>query len=152
VAAIADYISNRQPRSPEGIFWRAVWDDTIWADDLYKGCAFLSRWYEFTGDAKYLDDAAKQIVLMSKLLRDKDGLWYHGYFHDDHRSNGAKWGRANGWAMVATVEVLSAMPTNHPARPELLNILHRHIEAVEKVQAPSGMWHQLLDRPELWEE
>jgi rhamnogalacturonyl hydrolase YesR len=152
VGAIADYISHRQPRSPEGIFWRPEWSDTVWADDLYKGCAFLSRWYEFTGEAKFLDEAARQIIGMSKWLQADDGLWYHGYFHDERRTNGAKWGRANGWAMVANVEVLSAMPENHPSRAALLAILRRQVEGVEKVQSADGMWRQLLDHPEFWEE
>jgi rhamnogalacturonyl hydrolase YesR len=66
--------------------------------------------------------------------------------------NGVKWGRANGWAMIATTEVLSVLPTNHPARADLLKILRHHIAGVEAVQAPDGMWHQVLDQPEVWEE
>src|SRR6185369_14813789 len=31
-------------------------------------------------------------------------------------------------------------------------ILRRQIAGVEKLQAPSGMWRQVLDHPELWEE
>lgn len=152
VQDIAEYIVHRQPRLPDGTFWRASWRGTVWADDLYKGCAFLTRWSEFTGDPKYLDDAANQIINTSKLLQDKDGLWFHGYFYNEHKSNGAKWGRANGWAMIGTVETLSALPANHPASPKILEILRRQIDGVEKVQARSGMWRQLLDRPESWEE
>jgi hypothetical protein len=54
--------------------------------------------------------------------------------------------------MVATVEVLSAMPENHPSRKTLLDILKRHIHGVLPLQTPSGLWRQVLDHSELWEE
>jgi unsaturated rhamnogalacturonyl hydrolase len=53
---------------------------------------------------------------------------------------------------VATVEVLSTLPPDHPARPQLLAILRKHLAGLKRVQAPSGMWHQVLDHPEIWEE
>lgn len=143
-----------QSRLPDGTLWRtnASPNYTIWADDLYMSCPFLIRWYQYTGDPRYLDDAARQITNMAGYLQDTDGLWFHGYFYNTHSVSGYKWGRANGWAMVATVETLSVMPTNHPARPALLDILRRHIEGVKAVQAPSGMWRQILNDPTLWEE
>lgn len=151
---VARYISSVQSRLPDGTLWRTNTSPqrTIWADDLYMSCPFLIRWYLYTGQTNCLDDAARQIMNMASYLQDTDGLWYHGYFVDSKAVNGFKWGRANGWAMVATVEVLSVMPVNHPARSNLLSILRRHIEGVKSVQASSGMWRQVLDYPQLWEE
>jgi rhamnogalacturonyl hydrolase YesR len=147
----ANYISSGQPRT-NGILYRPERGATIWADDLYMSCPFLIRWYQYTGNTNFLDDAANQVISMAGYLQDTDGLWFHGYYCTNHYVNGIKWGRANGWAMVTTVEVLSAMPTNHPARANLLGILRRHIAGVEAVQASDGMWHQVLDHPEVWEE
>ena len=142
-----------QARLPDGTLWRPEQlGGTIWADDLYMSCPFLIRWYRHTGDTNVLNDAALQIMNMAGYLQDEDGIWFHGYFYDAACVNGYKWGRANGWAMVATVEVLSVMPTNHPSYSSVLDILTRHIEGIKAVQAPSGMWRQVLDHPELWEE
>ena len=150
---IAVYISQKQARLPDSTLWRPkVMGGTIWADDLYMSCPFLVRWYEYTGDRKYIDDAAHQIINMAKRLQDTDGVWYHGYFVNKHERSPYKWGRANGWAMVATVEVLSALPDSDPKRGKLLEILRKHINGIEKLQASDGMWHQVLDHPELWEE
>jgi len=150
---IAVYISQKQARLPDSTLWRPKqMGGTIWADDLYMSCPFLVRWYEYTGDKKYIDDAAHQIVNMAKRLQDTDGVWYHGYFVNRHERSPYKWGRSNGWAMVATVEVLSALPESDPYRAKLLDILRRHINGIEKLQADDGMWHQVLDHPELWEE
>ncbi|MGO8836263.1 MAG: glycoside hydrolase family 105 protein [Limisphaerales bacterium] len=149
----ADYIAHRQSRLPDGTLWRStVYGGTIWGDDLYMSCPFLVRWSQYTGDAGFLDDTAQQVIHFAGYLQDTNGLWFHGYYNKNHSVNGIKWGRANGWAMVATTEVLSALPANHPARADLLSILRRHIAGVEAVQAPDGLWHQVLDRPEVWEE
>lgn len=160
VTRVADWITNRQERLPDGTFWRPdfpggdnVWrQSAMWADDLYMSCPFLVRWAKFTGDDKHLDDAARQVINMASRLQDTDGLWFHAWFENEQKRSPFKWGRANGWAMVSTVEVLSALPENHPARPELLDILRRHIDGVKAVQPASGVWRQVLDHPELWEE
>jgi rhamnogalacturonyl hydrolase YesR len=149
----ANWITRVQSRLPDGTLWRSrVQGGTIWGDDLYMSCPFLIRWYQYTGDTNFLNDAAQQVIHMAGYLQDTNGLWFHGYYHRTHSVNGIKWGRANGWAMIATTEVLSVLPANHPARAKLLDILRRHIAGVEAVQAPDGMWHQVLDHPEVWEE
>jgi rhamnogalacturonyl hydrolase YesR len=160
VARVADWIVNRQERLPDGTFWRPdlpgagnIWRrNAIWADDLYMSCPFLVRWAQYTRDSRHLDDAARQIINMAGRLQDSDGLWYHAWFESEKNHSPFKWGRANGWVMVSTVEVLSALPEDHPDRPALLDILRRHIEGVKAVQPPSGVWRQVLDHPELWEE
>src|SRR5579863_10331290 len=44
------------------------------------------------------------------------------------------------------------MPDNDPLRPRLIAILKNQIDGLKKVQAADGMWRQVLDKPELWEE
>ena len=159
-ARIADWIEHRQDRLPDGTLWRHAARDankhwpagTIWADDLYMSCPFLARWSEYTHDPKPLADAAHQILSMAARLQDRDGVWFHGYSVPLHQHAPYKWGRANGWAMVAAVEVLSAMPADDPQRAALLDEYRRQVAGVIRLQAPSGMWHQVLDHPELWEE
>jgi len=169
VERVADWVVNRQERLPDdspwpGTFWRpnsadgdrdhpAVWPKgTIWIDDLYMGGTFLVRYYQYTGEGKYLDDAARQVIHMASMVQDTDGVWFHGFSIPLQKRSPIKWGRANGWAMVSTVEVLSAMKDDNPLRPLVLGVLRRHIEGIKALQAPSGMWRQILNDPELWEE
>ena len=49
-------------------------------------------------------------------------------------------------------ELLTVLPKNHPQRTQLLNIYRAHAAGLRRVQAPSGLWHQLLDRPDSYEE
>jgi unsaturated rhamnogalacturonyl hydrolase len=160
IERIADWIAERQDRLPDGTFWRprskdenGAWPNgTIWADDLYMACPYLVRYSAYTKNGKYLTDAAHQVINMAQRLQDKDGLWFHAYCEPKLEHSPFKWGRANGWIMVASAEILSALPENHPDRAALLDIYRRHVAGVKSAQAESGMWRQVLDKPELWEE
>ncbi len=149
---VGDYITLTQSRLPDGTFWRPERDQTLWIDDLFMSCPFLVRHAERSGNASHLDDAARQVIGMGRRQQDADGLWYHGNFIAQGRTSPYKWGRGNGWAMVSTVEVLSALRNDHPNRAALIEILSRHVDGVIQLQAPSGRWRQVLDHPELWEE
>ncbi len=159
-ARVADWIANKQERLPDGTFWRPnstnvskfMAPGTLWLDDLYMGCPYLVRWAKFTGDDKYLHDAAQNVINFAARLQDTDGVFFHAYFEHDKKHNPWKWGRANGWAMVATAEILSALPENHPDRAALLTIFRRQVEGVIKLQPESGVWRQVLDQKQLWEE
>jgi len=132
---VADYIQNKQGRIPnEGIFFRPEAKNTLWIDDLYMSCPFLIRRAAQQKQPALLDDAARQVKGFAKRQQDADGLWYHAAWVDENRRSLYKWGRANGWAMVTTVEVLSAMPENHPDRQALIDILKKHVAGVKKLQ------------------
>jgi unsaturated rhamnogalacturonyl hydrolase len=153
IARCADWVINGQERLPDGTLWRAKeTGGTLWPDDLYMGGVFLVRYSLYTGDHKYLEDAANQIIHQAAVEQDADGLWFHGYFVNQKQHAPFKWGRGNGWAMVAVVETLSALPENDPLRPALLDILRKQVDGLKGLQAPDGMWRQVLDHPELWEE
>ncbi len=153
VERIADWVAVKQSRLPDGTLWRPTsMGGTLWPDDLYMGGVFLVRYGRYTHEQKYIDGAANQIIHQAALEADGDGLWFHGYFVGEKKHAPFKWGRGNGWVTVTLVETLAAMPANYPLRPPLLNILRRQIEGLKKVQAADGMWRQVLDQPELWDE
>jgi rhamnogalacturonyl hydrolase YesR len=153
VERTANWVVNKQDRLPDGTLWRSrSMGGTVWPDDLYMGGVFLTRYAAYTKDSRYLDDAARQILTMAARMQDSDGLWFHGYFENEKKPAPHKWGRGNGWVMFTTVEVLSALPENHPDRAKLLDVLRRQIEGVKKYQAPSGMWRQIVNDPSIWEE
>lgn len=152
LARIADWIINRQARMPDGTLWRPERGDTVWPDDLYMGGVFLVRYGLYRHDIRYIDDAARNIIQQAALEQDSNGLWFHGYFVDTKSHAPFKWARGNGWVTVTLAETLSAMPADDPLRPQLLVILKKQVDGLRPLQAPSGMWRQVLDKPELWEE
>ena len=150
---VARFISYDVDRLPDSSFWRPLSPgsraQSLWADDLYMSCPFLIRWAEYTKDQRFLDDAVRQIINYASYLQDADGIWWHAYLVDENRPAKFKWGRANGWVMMATAEVLSAMPENHPRYNEVLTIFRKHIEGLKQYQSESGLWAQIIDRPDL---
>lgn len=53
---------------------------------------------------------------------------------------------------VGMTEVLRLLPKNHPDRPVILESYHKMMASLLKYQDPKGMWHQLIDDPNAWEE
>jgi len=152
LARIADWVVKQQARMPDGTLWRPARDNTVWPDDLYMGGVFLVRYGLYTHDKSTIDDAARNIIGQAALEQDSDGLWFHGWFDSTKSHAPFKWARGNGWVTVALAETLSAMPDNDPLRPQLLAILKKQVDGLRPLQAPSGMWRQVLDKPDLWEE
>ena len=144
----ADFILNKQFRLKDGTLVRNdPLEFSLWADDLYMSVPFLARMGELTGDIKYFDDAAKQIIQFSGYLWDEHtGTFFHNWMSDEGKPGVAHWGRANGWLMIAQVELLKLMPKDHPKREQIIEILKRQIRGVARLQSESGLWHQLLDK------
>lgn len=150
----ANYISNKQLRLPDGTLSRpGPRYMTMWADDLFMSVPFLARMGKVTGDNKYFDDAIKQVENFNKYLYDAyTGLFFHNYYQDVDMNGVGHWGRANGWLAVAQAQLLDQLPANHPKRPELIKLLLRQIGGFARYQDQSGLWHQLLDKPDSYLE
>ena len=151
---VADYIMNRQVKFPDGTLARNnPRKMTIWADDLYMSVPFLARMGKLTGDNKYFDFAIRQVEQFNHYLYDSNtGLYFHCYYNDETLNGVAHWGRCNGWLAVAQTELLNNLPADHPKRPELLKFLLRQIVGFSRYQDTSGLWHQLLDKPDSYLE
>lgn len=153
LASMADYAMHGQPRLADGTFVRPEPRWTIWCDDLFMSAVFLVRYARFTGDESYLEEAVRQAKAYDRYLRDPEtGLVFHGWDDTHKRFVGQRWGRANGWFAWAPSEILSGLPSGHPDYRQLSEIHRSHLEALLCYQESNGMWHQLLDRPDTYEE
>lgn len=63
------HIMVSEPRLADGTIAR-LWphENTIWADDAFMAVSFISRMGEVTGEKKYFDDAANQILNYTRYL------------------------------------------------------------------------------------
>lgn len=144
----ASFVMEDMTRLEDGTFARPEpVPMSIWADDLYMSVPFIARMGKLSGETRYYNEALRQINLFDSYLWDEQtGLYFHSW-HSDEQANGvARWGRANGWVMMAKVEVLKVLPTEYPGRQVLIESLVRQIKGVARYQSPSGLWHQLLDK------
>jgi rhamnogalacturonyl hydrolase YesR len=143
-----DYVSNKEFRLPDGTLARnRPQKNTIWLDDLYMSVPALAQMGKLTGDKKYYDDAVKQILQFSKRMFNKEkGLYMHGWVQEMEVHPEFRWGRANGWALMAMVELLDVLPENHEGWKPVLEQLQAHVKGLAQYQSGKGFWHQLLDR------
>ncbi len=148
---IENYISwimTKQQRLADGTFARnRPLPESMWLDDLYMSVPALAQMGLKTGDAKYFDEGVKQITQFASRMFDRNtGLWMHGWVLGMTDHPAFRWGRANGWALLAMSELLDVLPEDHPGRAEVLDLFRTHVRALARVQGKDGRWHQLLDR------
>ena len=128
--------------TPDGITSEARY----WIDDMYMITAIQMQAYRATGDKKYLDRAAKTEVAYLDKLQQPNGLFFHAPDSQFY------WGRGNGWEAAGMTEMLLSMPKSHPLRPRIVEGYKKMMASLLKMQSEDGLWRQLLDHPESWEE
>jgi unsaturated rhamnogalacturonyl hydrolase len=162
VERAADYLATRQTRLADSTLARGFprrW--TVWADDLFMSVPLLMHLYGRTGEPSWLEDAKRQVINFNRYLFDaRAGLMAHNWYSDSAGGAGpgsgpgvAFWGRANGWALMAEVELLDRLFPNDRSRDTLLALFRRHVEGIARYQdRATGLWHQLLDKPDSYLE
>jgi rhamnogalacturonyl hydrolase YesR len=117
-----------------------------WIDDMYMLTILQLQAWRATGDKKYLDRAANEMVAYIDKLQQPNGLFYHApdvpFF----------WGRGDGWVAAGMAEMLRDLPADHPQRARIMAAYKLMMAALLKYQAADGMWRQLIDHDEAWEE
>jgi unsaturated rhamnogalacturonyl hydrolase len=148
------YISTKEFRLPDGTLARnRPQPNTLWLDDLYMSVPALSQMGKLTGDRKYYDDAARQVLQFSRRMFNRElGLYMHGWVQGMDVHPEFRWARANGWGILALVDLLDVLPSDHPDRPALIDLLRAHAKGLAARQSGSGFWHQLLDRDDSYLE
>lgn len=117
-----------------------------WIDDMYMLTILQLQAYRATGDHKYLDRDANEMVAYLDKLQQPNGLFYHApdvpFF----------WGRGDGWVAAGMTEMLRSLPEDHPQRARILKSYRLMMSALLQYQAKDGMWRQLIDHDDAWEE
>jgi unsaturated rhamnogalacturonyl hydrolase len=118
----------------------------FWIDDMYMLTILQLEAYRATGDKKYLDrDAAEMVAYLDK-LQQPNGLFYHAPDVPFY------WGRGDGWVAAGMAEILRDLPQDHPQRARILQGYQRMMRALLEYQGKDGMWRQLIDHDEAWPE
>jgi unsaturated rhamnogalacturonyl hydrolase len=117
-----------------------------WIDDMYMITSVQLAAYRATGEAKYLDRAAQEMVSYLDKLQQPNGLFYHAPDVPFY------WGRGDGWVAAGMAEMLRSLPANQPQRPRIMEGYLKMMKSLLKYQDKHGMWHELIDHPEAWPE
>jgi unsaturated rhamnogalacturonyl hydrolase len=123
-----------------------TWQTRLWIDDMYMITIVQAQAYRATGDKKYIDRAAREMIVYLDSLQKPNGLFYHApdapFF----------WGRGNGWMAAGMTELLRALPQDNPNRPRIMDAYKKMMASLLSYQMKSGMWRQLIDDGEAWPE
>ncbi|WP_414703202.1 glycoside hydrolase family 88/105 protein [Proteiniphilum sp. UBA5384] len=122
------------------------WQTRLWIDDMYMITIVQSQAYLVTGDRKYIDRTARQMVLYLDELQMPNGLFYHAPDVPFY------WGRGNGWMAAGMAELLGVLPAVNPDRARIMEGYVTMMRSLKKFQGEDGMWKQLVDDPECWSE
>jgi rhamnogalacturonyl hydrolase YesR len=117
-----------------------------WIDDMFMITALQMQAFRATGERRYLDRTAAQMSAYLDRLQQPNGLFFHAADAPFH------WGRGNGWMAAGVTELLREMPETHPSRPRILEGYRKMMATLLQHQSATGMWRQLVDRPESWPE
>ena len=116
------------------------------SDSVFMGGPILARVGRLTGESRYFDACVRHVQFMQQIGVRGDGIYRHSPLDE------TAWGRGNGFPALGLAMCLSDFPADHPQR-KLLRATHRdHLRALVKHQDPTGMWHQVVDRPESYRE
>ena len=150
----SDYIAHKEYRLSDGTFARIrPQKNTVWLDDMFMGIPSVAYMGLYTGNTKYYDEAARQVLqFASRMWVPEKQLFRHGWVESMAQHPAYHWGRANGWAILTLCEVLDVLPASHPQRARIMQLLQQHLQGLAALQHHDGFWHQLLDRPDTYLE
>ncbi len=118
----------------------------FWIDDVWMIGSLQVQAYKATGREIYLERAALEIDSYLKKLQQPNGLFHHG------ENAPFFWGRGNGWVAAGLAELLSVLPESNPHYNSILNGYKKMMNALLQYQSEDGMWRQLVDNENAWEE
>jgi rhamnogalacturonyl hydrolase YesR len=144
VLAMGESFADRQWASPRPDGLTA--ESRFWVDDMFMITALQMEAYRVTGDRKYLDRTAREMVVYLDKLQQPNGIFFHG------TDVPIAWSRGNGWAAAGLACLLEAMPATHPDRPRILAGYRKFMAELLVLQGKDGMWRQVLDDDEAWPE
>jgi unsaturated rhamnogalacturonyl hydrolase len=117
-----------------------------WTDDMFMSATVLARTGRMPGRQQDLDRIANLLISYAGRLQREDGIFVH--FTDGRQP----WGRGNGFAALGLMEALTSLPPEHASRAKILEIYRRQMNGMRTMQAPDGMWRQVVDQPGSYRE
>jgi len=132
----------KDPNPEDGLTWQARW----WIDDAYMIASVDALATRITGDQTYVNNAALLLNAYCSKLQHDNGLLPHT------ESVPYYWGRGVGWVAAGLTEALTTLKKDHPLYNKLMLHYTKLMAGLLPLQAESGLWRQLLNYPNAYEE
>ena len=119
--------ANAKPKEKEWAEKGYSWQTRLWIDDMYMITIVQTHAYKVTKDRKYIDRAAKEMVMYLDELQRPNGLFYHAPDVPFY------WGRGNGWMAAGMSELLRCLPKKHKDRARILEGYQKMMKSLKAV-------------------
>ncbi len=151
---------STQPKTASGGFWhKQIYPGQMWLDGLYMAEPFYAEYASVFQEPQDFAEITRQFVLIEQhrtAMPGRDCFTTDGtrqrskpWANQDTGDSSSFWARGMGWYMMALVDSLQYYPESDPGRVTLLAILNRTASAIAHYQdAETGLWYQVLDKPE----
>jgi unsaturated rhamnogalacturonyl hydrolase len=163
----AEWLMEYLPRTKEGAFQHvtsAIGDrlgvrlneSEMWIDTIFMTVLFLNKMGHKYNRKDWISESTHQILLHIKyLFEKKTGLFYHGWSFNENTNFGEIfWCRGNSWFTFGIIDFLEASKStlDSGVKAFILDTFKAQVNALVKLQAPSGLWHTVLDDSTSYEE
>ena len=163
----ADWLMNCLPRTKEGGFQHVTSangdrmgvrlnENEMWIDTLFMTVLFLNKMGQKYQNEDWINEGMHQVLMHIKYLYDKhSGLFYHGWtFNENNNFGGIFWCRGNGWFTLGILDYIDMFKgtLNPGVKMIIIDTYKAQVEALKKLQAPSGLWHTVLTDFSSYEE
>ena len=124
----------------------------LWIDDMFMIIAVQAQAWRATGQIRYVEQAAKEMVMYLDELQirtpGKDyGLFYHA------PDVPFLWARGDGWMAAGMTMVLKALPKDNEHHARILKGYRDMMKALyDKQDLSTGMWNELVGDTKTWAE
>lgn len=163
----ANWLMTCIPRTKEGGFQHVTSangdrdgvrlnESEMWIDTIFMTVLFLNKMGHRYDRQDWIDEGLHQVLQHIKYLYDKkDGLFYHGWsFNRNDNFGGIYWCRGNSWFTLGILDYLNEFKgtMNSGVKTFITDTYRAQVRRLKELQAPSGLWHTVLDDPTSYEE
>lgn len=154
---VATAFRNQVPRDENGAVAYHVRPAVkrIFVDMLQGYAIFMARAGWLSGDESFFDECVSQYQIFYRLLYNpKTGLWHQGrgWGPTSVQISPGHWNRGQGWVLRGLVESLCYLPKSYSKQPVMLQMLREFAARLMIYQDYRGLWHQVTDRVEAYQE
>lgn len=124
-------------------------------DNAQEYASRLAKAGALSRDPSLYRQSAEQFTKLRTAFRDpSNGLWNHGrgWYGSAQTVATTKWGRAQAWILRGLVESLGYLPPGSREHQQVAAMLTELAQALLPYQDADGLWHQVVDRPDSYQE
>ena len=156
LTTLIDIVRNWKKNNAGGFWHKDIDPNQMWLDSLYMGGPIQALYAKYSGETSFMEEAVRQAIIMYENILDKNsGLMFHAWDESKKEEWADKvtglsseiWGRAQGWYVVALLDLIELMDDSHPEFERLRKIEKALLEKIMLYRDDTKkMWYQVVNK------